>query len=121
MIDYIFHFGNEVILVKVDGTNVTFGNTTYGAMMAPIEGLKLDKDGVIKEFPDLSYAEDWREQAIFRFKSKIKDMANEKEIGNFIIKDLKKYGYVPYLMQVKGMRPVSLMEKKNGGNLEWTG
>jgi len=111
MIDYIFHFGNEVVLVKVDGANVTFGNTTYGAMMAPIDGLKLDKQGVIKEFPELAYAEDWREQAIKRFKWKIKDMTSEKEIGNYIIEDLKRYGYQPYLMQVQGFRPISLREK----------
>jgi hypothetical protein len=111
MIDYIFYFGNEVILIKVDGANVTFGNTSYGAMMAPIEGLKLDKQGVIKEYPDLAYAEDWREEAIKRFKFKIKEMATEKEIGEYIINDLKRYGYIPYMKHIKGFRPISLREQ----------
>lgn len=108
MIDLMFSFGNDVILVRIDGANVTFGNTSYGAMMAPISGLKLSREGAIREWPDLMLADDWKEKAIERFKAKIKDMTSENEIAEYIINDLKLYGYIPKLKQQSGMRPVKL-------------
>jgi hypothetical protein len=108
MRDIIFNFGNEVILVKIDGSNITFGNTSYGAYMAPISGLQLSYDGTILEYPDLKDDPSWREKAIERFKEKIKQMETEKEIEEYIINDLKRYGYIPKLRQIAGTRPEKL-------------
>ena len=48
-----------------------FGTTTFGAVMTDISGMRLDYDGVIKEFPDLKDKEDWKQEAVKRFKDKI--------------------------------------------------
>lgn len=104
MIEIIFEFGNEVILVKVQGKNVLFGNTTFGAQMADISGLKLDYDGVCREFPDLKDHEDWRGEAIKRFKEKIESMESEEEIVSYLVGDLRKQGYVPKFKQKQGFR-----------------
>ena len=67
-------------------------------------GLKLNYSGTIKEFPDLKDNLDWRKIAIERFKKRIREMNNEEEISQYIINDLKKYGYIPKLKQKKGFR-----------------
>jgi len=108
MIEILFQFVNELILVKIVGNSVLFGNTNYGAQMAPIEGLKLDKSGVLKEFPDLSGDADWRKKAISRFKEKIKSYPTERMKADYIIDDLKKFGYIPTKIQISGRRPQSL-------------
>lgn len=108
MIDIIFRYATEHILVKIDGNSILFGNTLYGAKLATIDGLRLNHDGVIKEFPDLKDNPSWREEAIYRFKLKIKEMRTEEEIVNYIIEDLKKYGYIPLFKQRAGFRKVKL-------------
>jgi hypothetical protein len=104
MIDLFFQFGNEFILVKVDGSNVRFGSSEQGSQLATIDGLKLDYLGVVKEFPDLEDNPGWKRIATERFKENIKRMNNEDEVSNYIINDLKKYGYIPKLKQRKGFR-----------------
>lgn len=104
MIDILFEFLGDIILIKVDGNNVMFANSTYGNRLATIDGLKLDRKGVIKEFPDLLNDENWRVVAIQRFKNKVSNMKTEEEIVSYVIDDLKKFGYVPKLKQKQGFR-----------------
>jgi hypothetical protein len=104
MIELFFSFGADYIIVRVENHHILFGNTAYGAMMGDISGLKLNKSGVLKEFPDLNCRDDWREEAIKRFKLKIKGFSSEKHIANYIIEDLRKYGYVPMKYQIQGGR-----------------
>ena len=66
MIDVFFEFGNDIVLVKIDGKKVTFGNTMFGAQMADISGLKLNYDGVCKEHPDLATEDNWEKIVIIR-------------------------------------------------------
>jgi len=104
MIGVIFQFGNEFITVEVRGTELLFRTSDYNSQVAPLESLQLSRSGVIKEFPDLVAAEDWKEQALNRLKMKIKDMASEIERINYIITDLKSFGYIPYAYQKQGHR-----------------
>lgn len=104
MISAMFTFGTDTILVVVKGNEVTFGNTSFGAVMSSIDGLKLSREGAIKEFPDLKDNPNWRNEAIKRFKEKIALLDKEKEILEYVITDLKKYGYVPKYKQVQGFR-----------------
>lgn len=104
MLDIIFYLGSDVILVRVKGKDVTFSSSQFGAKHTNIDGLKLDYRGVCREFPDLETATDWREQAIQRFKSKIALFNNEEEIAEYLINDLKKFGYIPKYKQKAGFR-----------------
>ena len=108
MIDILFQFVNEIIQVRVDGDNCLFRTGQYGGAFVPIDGLRLDKSGVIKEHPDLKDKEDWKEQSIKRFKEHIKKMENETQKANYIIKELKKCGYKPLYIQKQGFRPKKL-------------
>jgi len=108
MIDLTFQFGGEMILIKIEGNSVTFGSTDQGAQMAPIDGLKIDKKGVIKEFPDLKGNPEWRIEAIKRFKEKIRQMKTERNKADYIISDLKKFGYIPKRIQINGRRPENI-------------
>lgn len=105
MIGVIFDFIGEIVEVRVNNTNVLFRSAKQlGGAFATIDGLKLDRKGVEKEHPDLKDRDDWKEETIKRFKQKIQNMKTEKERINYIIEDLKKYGYIPLKYQVHGFR-----------------
>lgn len=119
MIDLIFEFGGDVILIRINGGQVTFSNSQFGAVYAPIEKLQLNYNGVCREFPDLETRTDWREEAIKRFKDKIKSFKNEDEIAEYLIEDLRKKGYVPKYKQKSGHRKevIKWMGMEELGNL----
>ena len=93
--------------VRIENTNVLFRTSQSGGF-APINSLQLSKQGVIKEFPDLKKNPNWREEAIKRFKLKIKSKTTEKKRMDYIIKDLHKFGYKPLYTQRAGHRPIKL-------------
>lgn len=104
MIGVIFDFGGEIVEVRIDGFNCLFRTKQFGAQFATIEGLKLDYKGVCREHPDLELRDDWKEQAILRFKSKLKEFKTERERMDYIINDLEKHGYVSMYEQQQGHR-----------------
>jgi len=105
----IFELGGEVVIVKVMGHHILFANsTTNFQQFAPIDGLVLKKDGIIKEFPDL---EGWepglmRKEAIRRFKEKIKTLDTEPKIQEYVIKEFTNMGWTLKTIQKEGFRPV---------------
>ena len=104
----MFYHGNEIVIVKIEGNNIRFGSTVYGSQLATIEGINLDFNGTIREFPDLKDKLEWREIAIDRFKEHIKTLKNEDEIADYIIKELNGKGYTPKLLQKAGFRSKKL-------------
>lgn len=104
MIQVIFYFANEIVLVTIRGNHITFATSEYGAKEAPIDGLKLSKSGVENEFPDLKDNPEWKNIALERFKQKIKELPDEDAVANYIISDLRKYGYHPKYKQKQGFR-----------------
>lgn len=107
MIGIIFQYMGEHVEVRVHQSNVLF-RTKQIQQFIPIEGLKLDKKGVIREFPDLKDDGEWKKKAIKRFKEKVKSMDTENEQIQYIMEDLKKYGYKPMFLQKQGRRPIKL-------------
>lgn len=107
MIGVVFQFGSEFVEVRVKDNGVYF-RTSQFTNFATIDGIKLSKSGVIKEFPDLKDNDDWQNIARERFKGKIKQMKTEREKTDYIINDLKKFGYVPLYEQPQGFRPKKL-------------
>ena len=85
------------------------------ATQSYIEGLNLSPSGVVKEFPELEGKpiSEIKREGIKRFKEKIKNMKTVYEIRDYLISDLKKYGYEPYMWRRKGHRPVRI---KNGNS-----
>ena len=57
MIGILFNFGLETVEVRIEEFNVFF-RTSQFQRFADIDGIKLDKKGTIKEFPDLKDKED---------------------------------------------------------------
>jgi len=108
MIEVLFEFGNEIIIVVIKGKDVKFGSTTYGAQLADISGMKLNYEGVVEEFPDLKNRLDWEEEAVLRFKDYIMKLNSEEEICNYIIKELESCGYKAKNKKRNGFRPVRL-------------
>ena len=108
MIEVIFYFGTEIVMVRINGNRVSFCSSSNGAVEATIDGIKLSKAGVIKEFPDLKDRDDWKGEAISRFKEKIYAFTSEEAVAEYIIEDLKKFGYVPKFKQKQGFRRVAI-------------
>ena len=104
MIDLIFYFGTEIIFVRVRLGSIMFANSSQGNQWSPIDGLRLSEVGVKKEFPELRGEEDWRTKAIQKFKDRVADMKTEMEIAEYIIADLRKFGYQPKFIQEAGFR-----------------
>lgn len=108
MIDLMFSHASEIVIVRIDGTRVTFGSTTFGAKMADISGLHLDFNGTIRQFPDLRTYLEWRQKAIERFKTHILALGEEEKIAEYVIYELRNKGYTPKLKQKRGFRPVRI-------------
>ena len=104
-----FTMGSEMVIVKIDGRNILFSDQqTNFQNFAPIENLKFDEPGIIKEFPDLQGWDygDMKEEATKRFKEKIKKMETENEVKNYITGELEGKGYILQTIRREGFRPI---------------
>lgn len=97
-----FKLASEIQEVIVRGTELLFHQQ---GLVTSVEGLKLSKKGVEKEFPDLMGKEDWRKEAINRLKEHIKNMKTEEERMNYVKEELIKQGYTALFWQKAGWRP----------------
>ncbi len=103
MIKGTFEFGGDNVEVIVRGEELLFFDID-SQMITPISGLKLSKQGCIKEFPDLKDDEDWKKKTIERFKEKMKTYRTENERIEYVAEELKKQGYIPLFKQRAGWR-----------------
>jgi len=107
VIGVVFEYAAEPMEVRIDGLSILF-RTVQQSNWVTIDNIKLSHSGVIKEFPELEGRDDWKEEAVKRFKTKIKGLKTEKERAHYIIHDLKQHGYLPRYMQVSGFRPIKI-------------
>jgi hypothetical protein len=99
MIGVVFQFGTKIIEIRIDEDKCLFKTGELGGGFFPIDNLKLSYQGVCREFPDLELR-----KAVKRFKEKMKSFKTEEEKVEYLINDLKNYGYVPLYSQKKGFR-----------------
>ena len=66
MIKLLMRFGGDVINIIIKGNNLLF--TDSGGVVTTIEGLRISRAGVLKEFPELENNEEWKKIAIKRLK-----------------------------------------------------
>lgn len=108
MIGVVFQFGNEIVEVRINGGELYFRTSTFGSQFVPLESLKIDKSGALKDNPDLKDDIEWRMKAINRLKDKVKTLGSDRKRAEYVINDLKRYGYIPMYMQEAGHRVVKL-------------
>ena len=105
MIGLICDYCGELIEIRLDNRSLYFKTVaTHNLGYAPIEGIRLSKEGCIKEHPDLKDRSDWREESIKRLKEKLKEFQTETQAMEYIILELKKIGYKPLYKQRPGFR-----------------
>ncbi len=104
MIKASFRLGGDYVEVVVRGNELLFSEVGTGAITT-IEGLRLSKQGVIKEFPDLKDDEEWKKKAMERLKAHVKELPTENSAMEYVIGELKKFGYIPLTKQRAGFRP----------------
>ncbi len=107
MLKATFQFGGDNQEVIVRGNELLFFDISSG-MMTSVEGLKLSKSGVLKEFPDLEDDDEWRKKTIDRLKEKIRSLNTELEKMNYVKEELIKVGYEPLFLQRAGFRTQKL-------------
>ena len=107
MIGIIFHHHSSPVEVRVDKDKVIFRTTPFTPFV-DIEGIKLDKAGSLREFPDLKDNKDWEKITRQRFKDKMKTMKTEKERALYLIVELTKFGYQALHAQREGFRPAKI-------------
>lgn len=98
-----FSKASERMIVRIIGENVLFIDPQNN-IIAPIEGLSLNKQGTIKEYPDLKDDKDWKQKAIQRFIDKIKSFKTENERMDWVISEMKEMQYTPMYKQRQGFR-----------------
>lgn len=104
MIKGTMSFAGEASNIIVDGNNLMFNDTS--GKITTIEGLRIDRSGVIKEFPDLENDDEWRKKAIERLKEHMRKIETEKEKLDYVKSELEKFGWVALFKQQAGFRPV---------------
>lgn len=116
MVSLIFYFGSEIVMVKVEQSNLLFAKVQgQNLQFAPIEGLKFSPTGLLKECPDLEGKpfDEAKKIAIARLKEKIEGL-KEKDQVKYLKEDLVKYGYILKLVHRDGFRPCSYETYMNG-------
>jgi hypothetical protein len=103
MISGTFRLAGEIVNVIVKGNELLFLDSS--GTITTIEGLKLDKTGTLREFPDLKDDDEWKRKAIDRLKEHIKKMKTEKEAIYYVKEELEKFGYASLFKQQAGFRP----------------
>ena len=86
-----FKYANEVVDVIVTGNNLMFLDSS--GTITTVDGLKISKDGVLKEFPDLKDDEEWKKKGLQRLKEHIKSFDTETKTMKYIKEELIKFGY----------------------------
>lgn len=108
MIGVIFQYINEIVEIRINNNELLFRTQSSFGKFIPIEHIRIDKKGVLKEFPDLIDNPEWRIISIQRLKDKLKSFQTEDEKIKYIIEDLAKYGYRAMYTQKQGHRVVKL-------------
>ncbi len=99
----VFQKGTRRTAIRIIGDNVLFIDLNTN-MLAPIEGLKFHKEGVIKEYPDLKDDQDWKQKSIQRFVDKVKELPSETKKVEWIINEMRLKDYKPLYKQRNGFR-----------------
>ena len=107
MIKGTFRLGGDIVEAVIKGNDVMFSDVSTG-MITTVEGLKISKVGVVKEFPDLENDPEWKKKALDRLKQHIKKYKTEDKKLDYIKQELKKFGYEPMMKQKAGFRPKPL-------------
>ena len=97
-----FRLASEIQEVVIKGNELYF---SQNGVITSIEGLRLSQKGVVKEFPDLEGKEEWKKEAINRFKEHMKKLETEEKKMNYIKEELTKQGYTALFYQKAGHRP----------------
>ncbi len=107
MIGVIMHFANDVVEFRVIGNQLHIRNSAYGSSLVPLSpgNIGLNYDGVIKELPYLKGDDKWKEKACDKIKERFRELETDDEKINYIVDEMKKYGYIPRFTQKKGHRP----------------
>jgi len=107
MIKSTFSLGSDMVEVIINGNDIKFFDVSSGTITT-IEGIRIDKSGSLKEFPDLKDNDDWRKITLERFKEKFKSFKTENESNNYVIEELTKFGYKFIMKQKAGWRPTRI-------------
>lgn len=104
-----FRIADEVVIVKIAGHSLLFSDIkTNFQNFYPIEAIRLDIQGCLKENPDLLGLNDSeiRSESIFRLKAHLAGLDNENSIRDYVTAEMSKMGYTLIATQREGFRKI---------------
>jgi len=107
MIDLIFEYATELVIVRIQGKSITFATSALGLnYFAPIESIKLSVKGILKEYPELAGKPEGeiRMEGIRKLKEKLNNFEGENEIKKYVIEELERQGYILKSIKRQGFR-----------------
>lgn len=107
--DLVFRQGTEIANVKIVGKKLFFKKFVSGNLMIqPLSKMKIPLKGIHKKWPDLKELSDGeaREEGIKRLEEHIKNMKNQDEIKDYVIKELESLGGQLVAIVKPGHRPI---------------
>lgn len=105
----LIEMGGEQYNLRVEGKNLFFIDLAT-KIFTTIDGMKLNKLGVIKEHPDLKDDPEWQMKAIQRLKAKLKSFNTEKEVMKYVINEMESFGWKGVYYTIDGFRPKKIKE-----------
>ena len=102
-----FQLASDFVIVRIQGCNVLFSDSsTNFQQFVPIEFLKLNQEGIIKEFPDLKAKpfNEAKQETVKRFKEHIISLGGEERVKEYVVNELVKEGYVLKTIKQDGFR-----------------
>jgi len=97
-----FQLASDNVDVIIDGNNIMF---MQDGVITTLDGLRISKSGVVKEFPDLENDEEWKKKGLERLKEHIKTFDTQDKKLDYVKKELIKFGYTALYFQKAGFRP----------------
>jgi hypothetical protein len=108
MINLLFKRGQEAVALRIIGSEVQIGMQQGGYFkLAPIEGVQLSVEGILKEFPELKgkSPQEIKKEGVKRFREHLKKFKSEEEVKEYFIKEMLQMGYELIMSQKNNLKP----------------
>lgn len=116
--DLTFQAGSGAVIARVLGKRLFFIQYVNNSpVMFPLEKINFPKEGMLKEFPDLEGREynEMKNIAVERIREHLGKMNTEKEVEEYIKKELEGIGCKLIMKSKPGFRPTFYKEGREIG------
>lgn len=103
-----FKKDNSIGFLKIDNKQLYYGHIVKGTpIFVPIDKKIFVISGILKEYPELKdkTEDEMRTISEQRLKEKVMSMNSDEEVYQYVLKELRLHGSIPFMRQRSGFRP----------------